>query len=108
VRKCRTKEAVRTSFSNFSDSANQKAFAYWGMVLNPILTPNKRMVPYTGVLPNEQVFQEGAMQCIGIDLHTNRFTCCYRDEKTTGAGAFAVDAGVSGLYPRRFALNPQE
>jgi hypothetical protein len=21
------------------------------------------------------------MQFIGIDLHTNRFTCCYRDER---------------------------
>jgi hypothetical protein len=24
------------------------------------------------------------MQCTGIDLHTNRFTCCYRDERLSG------------------------
>jgi transposase len=26
------------------------------------------------------------MQFVGIDLHTNRFTCCYRDEKHPGKG----------------------
>jgi transposase len=40
------------------------------------------MVQYTGVLPNIQNFSRRfRMNFIGIDLHTNRFTCCYRDER---------------------------
>jgi len=33
------------------------------------------------------------MQFIGIDLHTNKFTCCYRDEKSApnGKGAKATE-----------------
>jgi transposase len=41
------------------------------------------MVYYTGVLPNSQIiFMEDFMEFIGIDLHTNKFTCSYRDENS--------------------------
>jgi transposase len=40
------------------------------------------MVNYTGVRPNNQIAYGGFMQFIGIDLHTNKFTCSYRDENT--------------------------
>ena len=26
------------------------------------------------------------MQFIGVDLHTNKFTCCYRDEESPAKG----------------------
>jgi hypothetical protein len=39
---------------------------------------------YTGVQPNSQIrVSEVEMQFIGIDLHTNKFTCSYRDENTS-------------------------
>jgi transposase len=41
---------------------------------------------YTGVRPNSQIIQEAFMQFIGVDLHTNKFTCCYRDEKSVPDG----------------------
>jgi transposase len=31
-------------------------------------------------------FLEAAMQFIGIDLHTNKFTCCYRDDSVSPEG----------------------
>jgi transposase len=34
---------------------------------------------YTGVQPNNQIVLEVFMQFIGVDLHTNKFTCCFRD-----------------------------
>jgi transposase len=41
------------------------------------------MENYTGVQPNNQIiFVEAVMQFIGVDLHTNRFTCSYRDGRT--------------------------
>jgi transposase len=41
------------------------------------------MVYYTVVRPNNQVLLEDWMQFIGVDLHTNKFTCCYRDERSS-------------------------
>jgi transposase len=37
------------------------------------------------------------MQFIGIDLHTNRFTCCYRDEKTADKQTRTFDLNAHGL-----------
>jgi hypothetical protein len=31
------------------------------------------------------------MQFIGVDLHTNKFTCCYRDEKSVPDGKKATE-----------------
>jgi hypothetical protein len=31
------------------------------------------------------------MQFIGVDLHTNKFTCCYRDEKSGQEGKKATE-----------------
>ncbi|MDR1288311.1 MAG: hypothetical protein LBK08_11945 [Treponema sp.] len=41
------------------------------------------------------------MQCIGIDVHTNRFPCCYRDEGPTEKRieTFELDeAGLAAFY----------
>jgi transposase len=45
---------------------------------------------YTGVQPNSQIIQEAFMQFIGVDLHTNKFTCCYRDENSVPDGKKAT------------------
>ncbi|MDR1308131.1 MAG: hypothetical protein LBK74_11225 [Treponema sp.] len=37
------------------------------------------------------------MQCIGIDLHTNRFTCCYRDEGPTEKRIETFEPDEAGL-----------
>jgi transposase len=63
------------------------------------------MVYYTGVRLNSQivflevVLMETIMQFIGIDLHTNKFTCSYRDENTP------PDA-KKGKRTETFNLNP--
>jgi transposase len=41
------------------------------------------------------------MNFIGIDLHTNRFTCCYRNEQSP------VEDPTAGRIIRTFDLNPQ-
>jgi hypothetical protein len=45
------------------------------------------------------------MNFIGIDLHTNRFTCCYRDERLSDRPADRVtktfelnEAGLAAFY----------
>jgi hypothetical protein len=45
------------------------------------------------------------MKFIGIDLHTNRFTCCYRDERLSDRPGDRVtktfeldDAGLAAFY----------
>jgi transposase len=46
---------------------------------------------YTGAQPNSQIIVwEAFMQFIGVDLHTNKFTCCYRDEKSVPDGKKAT------------------
>jgi transposase len=37
------------------------------------------------------------MQCIGIDLHTNKFTCCYRDERSADKRTETFDLNEAGL-----------
>ena len=37
------------------------------------------------------------MQFIGIDLHTNKFTCCYRDEKSADKHTRTFDLNEAGL-----------
>ena len=47
------------------------------------------------------------MQFIGIDLHTNKFTCCYRDENSSVDGkgekwteTFKLDpCGLMSIFP---------
>jgi transposase len=42
------------------------------------------MVHYTGVQPDKTLFSKGVpLNFIGIDPHTNRFTCCYRNERSS-------------------------
>jgi len=44
------------------------------------------------------------MQFIGVDLHTNKFTCCYRDEKSAPDGKKATETfelsphGIAQFY----------
>ncbi|MDR0641100.1 MAG: IS110 family transposase, partial [Treponema sp.] len=45
------------------------------------------------------------MRFIGIDLHTNRFTCCYRDERLSDCPGDRVtktfelnEAGLAAFY----------
>ncbi|GHT61033.1 hypothetical protein FACS1894109_19280 [Spirochaetia bacterium] len=37
------------------------------------------------------------MQFIGIDLHTNKFTCCYRDERSADKRTETFDLNEAGL-----------
>ena len=37
------------------------------------------------------------MQFIGIDLHTNKFTCCYRDERSADKRTETFDLTEAGL-----------
>ena len=41
------------------------------------------------------------MNFIGIDLHTNRFTCCYRDERS------AADKPAQGRVIKTFELDAE-
>jgi len=38
------------------------------------------------------------MQFIGVDLHTNKFTCCYRDEKSVPEGKKATETFELSSY----------
>ncbi|MDR2738883.1 MAG: hypothetical protein LBB68_03520 [Treponema sp.] len=37
------------------------------------------------------------MQFVGIDLHTNRFTCCYRNETGSGKETKTFDLNGAGI-----------
>jgi hypothetical protein len=37
------------------------------------------------------------MRFIGIDLHTNRFTCCYRDESAAGKEIVSFTLDAAGI-----------
>ena len=37
------------------------------------------------------------MQCIGSDLHTNKFTCCYRDARSGNKRTETVNLSEAGL-----------
>jgi transposase len=59
---------------------------------------------YTGAQPNSQIIQEAFMQFIGVDLHTNKFTCCYREENSAPDGKKATQTfelspyGIAQFY----------
>jgi transposase len=56
------------------------------------------MDSYTGVQPSSQIIQGAFMQFIGIDLHTNKFTCCYRDENSGAEGKKATETFELSAY----------
>jgi len=60
---------------------NQRRIAFWGMVLTTSLPRIDvwlgNEVSATSLAFRIVSFQEDCMKYVGIDLHTNRFTCCY-------------------------------
>ena len=58
------------------------------------------MAKYTAVQPNKQLsLRRFSINFIGIDLHTNRFTCCYRDENSS------TDTPARGRVIKTFELD---
>jgi hypothetical protein len=46
------------------------------------------------------------MKVVGIDLHTNQFTCCYRDETNNTKETKTFELDEAGLAALRLILMP--
>jgi transposase len=53
---------------------------------NPSVPRIDVWITYRSFTEQSHHFEEVSMQFIGIDLHTNKFTCCYRDENSPPDG----------------------
>ena len=66
---------------------------------DPAMTPNRRMASVCrSSAEQSNCLQEEKMQFIGIDLHTNKFTCCYRDESSPADGKGGKRTETFGLH----------
>jgi len=63
-----------------------------------IITPHRRLVVYRfSFLITILFFKEILMKYVGIDLHTNRFTCCYLSDSSKEKQTETFDLNLNGL-----------